>query len=98
MLTVGESVRPIAVGTANPTHEAIGLELMHPHLARLRSFAPDQARVLHYLFAYLAADPRQRGYPESLLVDVVRQFDQLSTAMDLGRGLMPASSPPAQSG
>ena len=98
VLTVGESVRPKAVGAADPTHEAIGLELMRPHLGRLRPFAPKQARVLHYLLAFLAADPRQRGYPESLLVDIVRQLDQLSTAMDLGRGLMPASSPPAQSG
>jgi 3'-5' exoribonuclease len=98
VLAVGESVRPKGVAAADPTHEAIGLELMRPHLARLRSFAPDQARVLHYLFAYLAAEPRKRGYPGSLLVDVVRQLDQLSTAMDLGRGLMPASSPPAQSG
>lgn len=91
VLTVGESVRPKGVEAFGPSHEVVGRQLMLPHLAKLRAVAPEQASVLDCLFAYLAADPKQRGYPESLIVDIVRQLDQLSTAMALGRGLMPGS-------
>jgi hypothetical protein len=54
-----------------------------------RAGAPVQVCVLDYFFAYLAADPRQLGYPKSLIVDIVQQFYQLSTATILGKSLMP---------
>lgn len=89
VLTVGESVRPRSIEASAPHHEAVGLRLMQPHLTALGAVAPWKAEILEYFFLYLAADPSQRGYSKTLLVDIVRQLDQLSTARDIGRGLMP---------
>lgn len=96
ILTVGESVRPRWPDTAagSPRHEVVGLQLLRPHLERLKWVDRESWQILDYCFRYMAAEPRKRGYAESLIVDVVRLLDQLSTARAMGKGVMPGRSYP----
>ena len=78
----GQAIRPTA--RYSDGHEAVGLEILKPHLDWLALTTPSVSSLLLEVFSYAAADPKTRGFSVTLVSDLVRSLDQLSTARDRG--------------
>ncbi len=87
----GDTQRPV-LSSSLPglCHEALTLQLLHPHLKALEAFCPESASVLYEVFDYLGQPTAGRGHARSLVIDIVRFLDQMSTALDRGVGYWPA--------
>jgi hypothetical protein len=89
VVTVGEGSggRPIREPAfVDQSHEQITWQLLAPHLDELEPLMPEAAAVLRSAFRHMA-ERRPRVFAQTLLADIARMVDQLSTAMDRGVGL-----------
>lgn len=89
VVTVGEGSgsRPIREQAfVDQSHEQITWQLLSPHLDELEHLIPAAAAVLRSVFRYMA-ERRPGVFAQTLVADIARMVDQLSTAMDRGVGL-----------
>jgi hypothetical protein len=89
----GDGQRPVLPPDwAERTHEALSLKMLTPHLKALSAFCPETASVLFEVFTYLSQPHATRGHARSLVIDIVRFIDQMSTALDRGIGYWPSAN------
>lgn len=86
----GDSQRPdLPAKLRHQSHEELTCQLLKHHLDALAVIAPEAAAVLDAVFSFLARPHQQRGHAPSLVIDIVRFIDQMSTAIDRGVGYQP---------
>ena len=89
VVTVGEGSgsRPIREpGFVDQSHEQITWQMLSPHLDELEPLMPEAASVLRSAFRHMA-ERRPGVFAQTLVADIARRVDQLSTAMERGVGL-----------
>lgn len=93
----GDGQRPVLPpASAGYSHEVLSLKMLIPHLKALSTFCPETASVLFEVFTYLSQPHATRGHARSLVIDIVRFIDQMSTALDRGVGYWLSANPSNQ--